>query len=216
MILKLAYKFLALAFICFMSSASSFAHKANEAFFNFQELDSTVYVHVELPWSIRQVLLDYDKSLNESSNESNYLNSLKTYFQEKLILRKATGHKLEIISFRFLPQQGHNHQNDFELIYKGINLSSIENNLFTSYFKNQKNYHQDITTTKRYTTDSFKTSFYIGEIQQSASFESRSYIKIVRMILFLTSLFIPGLLIVKYKKTKTTRVHQTDIIHNVL
>jgi len=212
MISKLAYKLITTAIICFMCSVNSLAHKANEAFYTFQELDSTISVHAEFPWSIRMVLLDYDKTLNESSNESAFLKSLESYFHENLIIKDIDGLILEMISFRFLPQHGHSHQSDFELIYNGSKLRSVENNLFISFFENQKNYHQDINTGKRYTTGSVKASFYIGENQDLSRIASGFIYKTVLIIL--ASGFC--LLITKYKKAKAPGIHQTDIIHNTL
>lgn len=214
MISKLAYKVLITAFVCLLYSGICSAHKANEAFFTFQKQDSTITVFAELPWSIRQVLIDYDSSLDESSNEKALLTSLKMYFDEKLILKDFAGKKLELLSFQFLPQQGHSHQSDFELIYFGTSLLSIDNKLFTSYFKNQKNYHQDLNTSIRYLTNSVNTRFYIGETQVNSLLGSFSLLSKIMLALLLSSVLTFCLLITKYKKPKTSRFHQTDIINN--
>lgn len=129
-------------YVILLSCNSASAHNPNEAFFVVSIFDESVEIEAELPWSIRNALLDYRPELNEVNDKSKFEEAFFDYIQAFLVLKDGKGDDMRLIEIMTMDHEGHAHQNRFLLKYKGSQLKLIRNRIMFNIYENQVNYHK--------------------------------------------------------------------------
>lgn len=124
-----------------MCGNSIFAHEPNEAFFSFAIKETTIEVEAEFPWTMRNALLEYNPSLKKSTRKKDFEDTFFAYLRENLILKDSKGNVLSIKEFQKLENNGHSHQNNYLIIFKGTDLQKVTNTIMLNLYKNQVNYN---------------------------------------------------------------------------
>ena len=117
------------------------AHNPNEAFFTISTNSNYTEIIAELPWSVRNDLILFYPELEKTKDDQDYVKAFKKYIQQKLILRNQSGDQIPLISVEEESHNGHSHQNNFRITYKGSRFFEIENTILFSSYENQKNHH---------------------------------------------------------------------------
>ncbi|MCI2229127.1 hypothetical protein MC378_08110 [Polaribacter sp. MSW13] len=151
-------------FFCLFSNLG-FAHEPNEAFFTYIQKENTVEVMAELPWSMRNALMEFNPSLENSTTKKDFENTFNEYINKNLILKDKKGDLLQFQEFKELESIGHSHQNNYLIIFKGTDLFDITNTFMFNLYDNQINYNELTIDNK---TTSFKTEkkskqFYLNK-----------------------------------------------------
>lgn len=128
-------------FICFIS-VFGFVHETNEAFFKFVQKQNTIEIEAEFPWTMRNALIAFNPSLENSTNKNAFENSFIEYIKANLILKDKNGDTLEYQAFQKLENNGHSHQNYYRVIFKGNDLFEITNTMMFNLNDNQINYNR--------------------------------------------------------------------------
>jgi len=141
------------------------AHQTNEVFFEYIQKKKTVQVIAEFPWSIRNALIKFNHSLENSTNKKDFENTFREYINKNLILKNKNGHKLQFKEFNEIENKGHYHQNNFQIIFKGNNVFEIKNTIMFNLYPNQVNYNKVSANnkTQTFTTNKNATHFYLNE-----------------------------------------------------
>lgn len=141
------------------------AHQTNEAFFEYNQKKNTVQVIAEFPWSMRNALIEFNHSLENSTNKKDFENTFREYINKNLILKNKNGHALQFKAFNKIENKGHSHQNNFQIIFKGNNVFEIKNTIMFNLYPNQVNYNKVSVNYKTitFTTDKNATHFYLNE-----------------------------------------------------
>lgn len=130
---------LVLSFVCIC--VSGYAHETNEAFFKISEKENTIEVQAEFPWTMRNALMAFNPSLENSTNKKDFENTFIEYIKTNLILKDKNGNLLKYKEYKELETNGHSHQNNYLIIFKGNNLSEITNTVMFNIYGNQVNYN---------------------------------------------------------------------------
>ena len=136
-------------------SILSWGHEPNEAYFVIKNTGSTIEVEAEFPWTIRNVLLQYDKSLENATTKDAFEKAFFSYAKENLVFFDIDNNQLKLLSIKELPRVGHSHGSRFLFVFKGGKYQKIKNKLMFSLYDNQQNHHELITfenLTKNYST----------------------------------------------------------------
>jgi len=149
--------------ICLFIS-NGFAHDANKAFFKIQQKDNIVEVQAEFPWSLRNAILEAFPELENSKSQEDFNNAFFKYLSTNLEIKNGDS-ILELLSINEATHEGHSHQNNFIIQYKGNAFDFITNTMMFNVYDNQKNYHDIIVGTEHLK--------FIAS-QDSSSFEVRS------------------------------------------
>lgn len=188
------YLYIALFLVC---GNSIFAHEPNEAFFTFNLGENQILVEAELPWSMRNALIDYNPNLEKSNNKQDFENTFVSYIRDNLILKDENGLVLEFQKFEELKNNGHSHQNNYLLTFKGNTLEEITNTIMFNTYSNQVNYNTITWNGRKFKTSKNKTSFKLNE-------ENKSNLSHYWWLLLLPILIITSIVIFK----KTTAFHK--------
>lgn len=124
-----------------MCMSFGYAHDADKAFFNILEKGNNTIIEVELPWSIRNVLIAYDSNYIRAKSKTETRAILFKYAEEKLKLFNVKGERLKLLSVAVDKEEASSHAIKYVLTYEGLNLSDLENTLMLEYYKSQENYH---------------------------------------------------------------------------
>ena len=117
------------------------AHEVNEAFFWFYQKGSTVEVKVELPWTMRNALLQYNPALEKSTDTKDFEETFVEYIKENLVLKDSDGAALRYEEYEALEDKGHSHQSSYLIRFKGARLSEVTNTIMFALYENQVNYN---------------------------------------------------------------------------
>ena len=156
-------KYLCKIFIFFTFSNSVFSHEPNEAFFKFKLEDGNITVEAELTWAMRNALIDYNPKLKNASNKQDFEASFFEYIKHNLILKNKNGKKLAFQKFEEVSNNGHSHQNNYQLTFNGEGLAIVTNTIMFNHYKNQVNYNTIDWTNKKYVTSNKIPSFSLNE-----------------------------------------------------
>ena len=153
------YFYIVLFLVC---GNSIFAHEPNEAFFIFNLGENLITVEAELPWSMRNALIDYNPKLKTSNNKQDFENSFVDYIRDNLILKDKNGLVLEFEKFEELNNDGHSHQNNYLLTFKSNKLEKVTNTIMFNTYTKQVNYNTITWIGKKFKTSKNKNSFKIA------------------------------------------------------
>lgn len=139
-----------------------FAHDANKAFFKIEQKEDVVVVEAEFPWSIRSSLLIAFPDLELSRKQEDYDVALFDYLNNHLIITNGL-ERLPLLSVNKTVSQGHSHQANYILTFKGASFNKITNSIMCNLTREQTNYHELLLQTKsvEYITTNTATSFEI-------------------------------------------------------
>ena len=153
---------------CF-SSIFGKAHEANNAFFQIIEKGHSVEIQAEFPWSIRSALIQFNPSLENSSERKDFEKTFEDYIKVNLVLIDIHGDTMPFSGFSELPNNGHSHQNNYSINYTGENLSQIINTILFNVYDSQVNYHtyQFDGSEKTFETNTVNTHFTIRKPSQN-------------------------------------------------
>lgn len=149
--------------IFFVCENSIFAHEPNVAFFTFNLKDDLITVEAELPWSMRNALIDYNPKLEKSTNKQDFEITFFEYIKHNLILKDTNGVVIEFQTFEELKNNGHSHQNTYLLTFKGKNLFEVTNTIMFNLYKNQVNFNTLTWNQTKFKTSNNKNSFKLNE-----------------------------------------------------
>ncbi|MFD0964762.1 hypothetical protein [Pseudofulvibacter geojedonensis] len=136
-------------------STLSWGHEPNEAYFVIKNSRNSIEVEAEFPWTIRNALLKYDKSLENATTKEAFEEVLFSYVKEKLVFFDHEKNQLKLLSIKELPRTGHGHGSRFLIAYQEGNYQKVKNELMFDLYDNQQNHHELITSesiTKNYST----------------------------------------------------------------
>lgn len=163
------YLYIVLFLVC---GNSIYAHEPNEAFFIFNLGEELITVQAELPWSMRNALIDYNPNLETSSNKQDFENTFVRYIKDNLILKDKNGLVLEFEKFNELNNNGHSHQNDYLLTFKGNTLVEVTNTIMFNTYTNQINYNTITWIGSKFKTSKNENSFKIVKESKLGFFQS--------------------------------------------
>ncbi|MDA0177377.1 hypothetical protein OOZ35_07740 [Mesoflavibacter profundi] len=188
------YLYILLFLVCGNSIS---AHEPNEAFFIFSLGENQITVEAELPWSMRNALIDYNPNLETSNSKQDFENTFVSYIRDNLILKNENGLVLEFEKFEELKNNGHSHQNNYLLTFKGNTLEDVTNTIMFNTYENQVNYNTITWFETKFKTSKNKTSFKLNEENKSDLFHY--WWLLLLPILIITSIAI-------FKKTTANKV----------
>ncbi|MBT8245338.1 MAG: hypothetical protein HKP48_09935 [Winogradskyella sp.] len=142
---------------------SIFAHEPNEAFFTFNLGKNQIMVEAVFPWSMRNALINYNPNLETSNNKQDFESTFVAYIRDNLILKDKNGLVLEFKKFKEIDNNGHSHQNNYLLTFKGNTLEEVTNTIMFNTYTNQVNYNTITWNGTKFKTSKNKTSFKINE-----------------------------------------------------
>lgn len=187
-----------LYFVLFLLCGNSiFAHEPNQAFFIFSLGVNQITVEAELPWSMRNALIEFNPNLETSTKKHDFENTFVEYIRHNLILKDKNGGILEFEKFEEIKNNGHAHQNDYLLTFNGNNLSEVSNTIMFNIYANHVNYNTITWNGKKFKTSNTNDLFKVNEDGLSDSFHNW-------WLLFMPLLLI--ILIVIIKKTSANKV----------
>ena len=117
------------------------AHNANEAFFTLKKGENTIEVLAEFPWTIRNALLDELPELEKTGDKAEFQHAFFNYIQNRFILKNKDQTSLGLLEVREQITSGHSHHTNYLFVFKGHDISIIENTLMFNISPHQKNYH---------------------------------------------------------------------------
>ncbi len=123
-------------------STQLWAHEPNEAYFSIIQQDGILEVQAELPWTIRNALLNFDSKLEGEKDKSAFEASFFNYIKANLILKDHSDQQMDLIKYEPMQSEGHSHQNNMLIHFRGEHLKSISNTILFNIYHNQKNIHQ--------------------------------------------------------------------------
>ena len=138
----------------YVFSISGYAHETNEAFFKITQKEKTVEIIGEFPWTMRNALIEFNPSLEKTTNKKDFEDAFVEYIKANLILTNMNGSQLEYQEFKELDNDGHSHQDNYLIIFKGKDLIQIKNTIMFNVFDNQVNYNTIVTNENQ---ETFKT-----------------------------------------------------------
>lgn len=153
-----------LIFFIFLGGIVS-AHNPNEAYFIITKKENTIEIEAELPWTMRDALIQYNPELNNATTREEFERTFVRYIRKNLILENAKGEQLDFVKFQESTNHGHSHQSNYKLIFRGYDVQHVTNSFMFNLYDNQKNYHRIFLNSKEYeyTTTPNSPSFYIAE-----------------------------------------------------
>jgi len=176
------------------------AHNPNEAFFEMVQNTQTFEIEAELPWSLRNALLQFEPRLKNAQSKEDFEKVLVQYLKQKLILKDKKGRVLELLLSKELLHQGHTHQSTFLLVYQG-KAQSITNTILFELYPNQKNYHYLVGKEKKnFTTHPQKATFLLEQPAQKTTYSSFNKVGFW-LIGLLTCVLLSLTILVRWKKT---------------
>ena len=122
-------------------STIGFGHETNKAFFEIIQKDSIVEFHCEFPWTIRNALIEFDTSLENSKSKKDFENAFMKYIKENLTPSNSDGINLKFVGFTEVKNEGHSHANKYLITFKGSDIKTLKNTIMFNIFNNQENYH---------------------------------------------------------------------------
>ena len=151
--------------LLFLSTKLLLAHEVNEAFFTITENGNTVEVEAEFPWTMRNALIAFNPSLEHATDKNEFESTFVEYIKTHLILKDINGNILEYLDFKQLENNGHSHQSNYLILFRGNKLHEVINTIMFNVNDNQENYHtiDHNTTGKIFTTNKQVNNFYVPE-----------------------------------------------------
>ena len=145
-----------------------FAHDANKAFFKIEQKRDVVEVRAEFPWSIRSAVLIAFPELEYSEKQEDFDTALFSYLNDNLIITNGD-EKLSLLSVVKSISQGHSHQTNYILTFKGNHFNKVTNTIMCNLKKSQSNYHELLFETKsiEYITTNTATRFVVNSKLES-------------------------------------------------
>lgn len=163
-------------------------HESNIAYFKIEQIDSTIIIHAEFPWTIRNALLEFAPELKKSKSQKMFDMAYFDYLKSTLILKDNYGNRLKLLNVDAIKNGGHSHQNEFTLTYLGKEFKTLYNSILFNINSDQSNYH----ILKSESNLTFKTtpinSIFINESSVSKKI-SRSFIWMFVLLSIPTVLF---------------------------
>ncbi|MFK5856550.1 MAG: hypothetical protein QM503_10495 [Bacteroidota bacterium] len=141
------------SFVCVINTFG-YAHETNEAFFNIIEKENTIEIQAEFPWTMRNALIAFNPSLENSTDKKDFENTFVEYLKANLILKDKNGDILKYQNYQELENNGHSHQNNYLIIFRGSDLFEITNTIMFNVYENQVNYNTITVNSNKIT---FKT-----------------------------------------------------------
>lgn len=167
------------------------AHNANEAFFTLKKGENTIEVQAEFPWTIRNALLDELPELEKTGDKTAFQHAFFNYIQNRFILKNEDQTSLDLLDVKEQETNGHSHHTNYVFVFKGQDVSTIENTIMFNISPNQKNYH----TIEFYTPkDVFMTTPHNPEIHLAPKSQFLNY----RTLIFI--LIGVGILAILFKR----------------
>lgn len=160
-------KYLFILLNLFVCVNTVYAHEPNEAFFTFSLKDSLITVEAELPWSMRNALIDYNPKLEKSATKQDFEETFFEYIKNNLILKDKNGVILELQKIEELKTYGHSHQNNYLFTFIGDNLLEVTNTIMFNLYKKQINYNTLTSNEVMFKTSNNKNSFKTNEEKKS-------------------------------------------------
>ncbi len=151
-------KFLIACFFGIISCWSLVAHEPNVAFFKYVETETTIEVHAEFPWTLRNALLIFNPNLEHAISREEFERTLLSYIKTHLILKDENGKPLQLIDMSEVQNKQHSHQNNFVFIFQGTELKEVSNTVMFDHNENQSNYNTFETLTSKTTFKTTKTN----------------------------------------------------------
>lgn len=149
--------------IAFLSCWLLTAHEPNVAFFKFIETDTSVEVHAEFPWTLRNALLKFNPDLELATSREEFEQTLFSYIKTHLVLVNESGEPLQLLQMRQAQNKQHSHQNNFVFIFQGTGLKEVTNSIMFDLNENQSNYNtiETLTSKTTYKTTITNTGFIL-------------------------------------------------------
>ena len=132
--------------------AHTWTHDSDKAYFlvDFNWEGDTILVQSDLPWTIRQAMLnDLDEDSNfyinyYSKNQFEYDEIMYLYLRKNIFFITKKGDTLFLSSYRKGEKKEHSHGGEVDLIFTGKNKKAgiIQNTLFFNFDSTQVNYHE--------------------------------------------------------------------------
>ena len=151
-------KFLIVCYFGIISCWSLVAHEPNVAFFKYVETETTIEVHAEFPWTLRNALLKFNPDLEHATSREEFEQALLSYIKRHLVLQNENGEGLQLIEIKTVQNKQHSHQNNFVLIFQGIGLKQVTNSIMFDLNENQSNYNTFESLTSKTTFKTTKTN----------------------------------------------------------
>lgn len=126
----------------FLSTVNCFAHDTNKAYYNLKQNAETVEIIAEFPWTIRKALMLYAPELEYSTSQFEFDAAFYNYIVDHIILKDAQHNPLDLIEVTKVDLPGHSHKNNYKLIFKGSEFTSISNTILFNLNKTQQNQHK--------------------------------------------------------------------------
>jgi hypothetical protein len=136
------------SFVC-LSNAFGIAHESNEAFFDIIQKENTIEIRAEFPFAMRNALMTFNPSLENATSKKDFENTFIEYIKTNLILKDKNGNELKYQEYKELKNNGHSHQNNYLIVFKGNDLYEITNTIMFNVFTDQVNYHNIIINSKQ-------------------------------------------------------------------
>lgn len=131
------------------------AHESNKSFFKIEQKDATIEVIAEFPWTIRNALLEFAPELKTSKSKDEFDEKFFNYIKSAFIISDIKGKQLELLSVVHINTEGHSHQNNYLIVFKGSTYNKVKNTISFNLKNKQVNYH---TLKKGYETNIFNTT----------------------------------------------------------
>ena len=144
---------------------NSHAHSGTEAFFRITSEQDRLVVRASFPWTLRNALLVFDPQLEQATTSAAFEASFKAYIKTHLRLFDQQGTPLKFLGFQRVEDEGHQHQETYQLFFSGGHLQEIHNTLLCNISERQVNHHRLVTGSKEqiFTTGKDQPSFRYQE-----------------------------------------------------
>ncbi|WP_421752447.1 hypothetical protein [Croceimicrobium sp.] len=117
------------------------AHDPDRAFFTIYFESTAIRMEAEVPWTFRkavsqafpEAMLSKDSLLIAEAFELYLRNSIQLFDQENQVLN--------LLKWRTLPAEGHQHSGHFELLFEKGKMARLENHCMLELYEDQENQH---------------------------------------------------------------------------
>lgn len=173
---------------CFVCLYSSFvvAHETNEAFFIITQKENTIEIKAEFPWTMRNALIAYNPSLENTAGKKDFEQTFMEYIKENLILKNKSGELLQFQNYKELDNNGHSNQNSYLIVFNGSDLFEVTNTIMFNVYDNQVNYNKLAISKKTYKTSKATNHFNVNQKMESGNWY---YLLLIIPFIFLGNRF---------------------------
>ena len=120
------------------------AHDTMVASFTIYTKPRFVEVYADLPWTLRNALLEFEPLLEEQKDQEFWDKTLKAYFEANLKIWTQKGEPLELLYFEKLDNEGHDHAAQYLITYDnayGAAPGKVKNTILFAQSEHQVNNH---------------------------------------------------------------------------